>query len=82
MRDMVRQLLAEIGKSKPTPMCPYLLHLYVSHNAIQPQERKVHMVGESFMRHNVKLDEEEQLEGAKDSECESPSSKEIKELQN
>ena len=61
MRNMVKRLLAGIGKSKPTPICPYLLYLYVAHDAIQLEDKKVYMVGESCMRHNVKSDEEEQL---------------------
>ena len=63
MRDMVRQLLARIGKSKPTPICPYLPHLYIAHDAVQPED-KVYMVRESFMRNNIKPDEEEQPDGA------------------
>ena len=63
MRDMVRPLLAGIGKSKPTPICSYLLHLYVAYDAIQPKEKKVYMVAESFMRYNIEPDEEEQPDG-------------------
>ena len=39
------------------------------------------MVGKSFMRHDVDLDEEEGLASLKDSEQESLSSREIRELQ-
>ena len=49
VRDTVRRLLTKIGKSKPIPICPYLLYLYYVHNAIQPEDKKVYMVGESFM---------------------------------
>ena len=34
MRDTVRRLLAGVGKSKPTPICPYLLHLYIAHDVV------------------------------------------------
>ena len=34
LRDTIRRLLAGIGKSKPTTICPYLLHLYYVHDAI------------------------------------------------
>ena len=81
LRDMVRQLLARIGKSKPTSICPYLLHLYYVHDAIQLEDKKVYMVGESFMRHNVKSDKEEQLVDTEDPDCKSLSSWEIAELQ-
>ena len=45
IRDTVRRLLAGIEKSKPTPICSYLLHLYYVHDAIQPEDKKVYMVG-------------------------------------
>ena len=34
MRDTVKRLLTGIGKSKPTPICPYLLHLYIAHDVV------------------------------------------------
>ena len=40
IRDMVRRLLAGIGKSKPTPICPYLLHLYYVHDAIELEDKR------------------------------------------
>ena len=43
MRNMVKRLLTKIGKSKPTPICPYLLYLYVAHDTIQPEDKKVYM---------------------------------------
>ena len=81
MRDTIIQLLTRIGKSKSKPIYLYLLHLYVAHNAIQPEDKKVYMVEESFMHHNVEPDEEKQLAGTEDLERESLSSKEIRELQ-
>ena len=32
MRDTVKRLLTRIGKSKPTPIYPYLLHLDIAHD--------------------------------------------------
>ena len=48
LRDTITWLLAKIEKSKPTPICPYLLHLYYVQDAIQSEDKKVNMVGESF----------------------------------
>ena len=76
MRDMVKRLLTGIGKSKPTPICPYLLHLYIAHNVVQPEDKKFYMVGESFMRHDIEPEEDE-LASSKDSEPKSLSSMEI-----
>ena len=81
IRDTIRRLLVGIGKSKPTPVCPYLLHLYDVHDAIQLKNKKVYMVEESFMRHNVELDEEEQPAGMEDSDRKSLSSGEVAKLQ-
>ena len=53
IRDTNRRLLTKIGKSKPTPICSYLLHLYILHDVVQAEDKKVYMVDESFMRHKV-----------------------------
>ena len=34
IRDTVKRLLTEIGKSKPMPICLYLLHLYIAHDVV------------------------------------------------
>ena len=81
IRDVVRRLVTGVDKSKPTPICPYLLHLYIAHDVVHANDKKVYMVGESFMRHEVDPDEEEESSGSKSSERESLTSKEIQELQ-
>ena len=81
VKDIVRRLLTGIGKSKSTSICPYLLHLYYIHNAIQPKDKKVYMVGESFMWHNIELDEEKQPARTQDPNCKSLSSGVIARLQ-
>ena len=81
IKDTVQRLLTGIGKSKPTPICPYLLHLYIAHDVVQAEDKKVYMVGKSFMQHEVDPDEEEESAGSESSERESLSSREIQELQ-
>ena len=81
IRDVVRRLLTGVGKSKPTPICPYLLHLYIAHDVVQAEDKRVDMVGESFMRHEVDPDEEEESADLESLEQESLSSREIRELQ-
>ena len=76
MRNTIRRLLTRIGKSKPTLICTYLLHLYIAHEVVQLEEKKVYMVGESFMLYNIKLEEDEPA-GSEDSEPKSLSSREI-----
>ena len=34
MRDTVWRLLTGVDKSKPTPICMYLLHLYIAHDVV------------------------------------------------
>ena len=63
------------------PICPYLLHLYIAHDVVQAEDKRVYMVGESFMRHEVKPDEDEEVASLEDSDRESLSSREIRELQ-
>ena len=80
IRHTVQRLLTGVGKSKPTPICSYLLHLYIAHDVVQAEDKKVYMVGESFMRHKVDPDEEEES-GSESLERESLSSREIRKLQ-
>ena len=79
--DVVKRLLIGVGKSKPTPICPYLLHLYIAHGVVQVDDKRVYMVGESFMHHEVDSVEEEESSGSESSERKSLTSKEIRELQ-
>ena len=80
IRNVVWRLMTGVGKSKPTPICPYLLHLYIAHDVVHAEDKRVYMVGKSFMRHEVDPDEEEKLVGLESLEQEILSSKEINEL--
>ena len=71
LRDTVKRLLTGIGKSKSTPICPYLLHLYIAYNIVQAEDKKVYMVDESFMCRDIKKDEDEEPAGLEDSDRES-----------
>ena len=70
-----------MDKSKPTPICPFLLHLYIAHDIVQVEDKRVYMMGEPFMRHKVDSDEEEESSNSEILERESLTSKEIRELQ-
>ena len=80
MRDTVRRLLTSIGKSKPSPIYLNLLHLYIVHDIVQPKDKKVYMVGESFMLYDIEPEEDDQPAGSESSERKSLSSGEIREL--
>ena len=81
IRDVVKRFLTGVGKSKPTPICPYLLHLYIAHDVVQADDKRVYIVDETFMHHEVDLDEEEESSGSESSEWESLTSKEIRKLE-
>ena len=80
MRDMVRRLLTRIGKSKPTPIYSYLLHLYIAYDTIQLKDKRVYMVGESLMLHDIKLEKDEQPAGLESSKRENLGLGEVREL--
>ena len=79
-----------MGKSKATPICPYMFHLYHSHELLLPAEKKEYWIKEALLKHNVEskgkedpespanLDEEDSSD---DSECESLTPSEIWEIQ-
>ena len=80
IKDTVKRLFTIIRKSKASPICPYVFHLYITYDAIRPKDKKAYMIGELMQKHNVELDEEEPVD-ADDSKRESLDSAEIKELQ-
>ena len=79
-----------MGKSKATPICPYMFHLYHSHELLLPAEKKEYQIKEALLKHNVESEGEEDPESpanpdeedsSDDSECESLMRSEIREIQ-
>ena len=79
-----------MGRSKATPICPYIFHLYQAHELLLPAEKKEYRIKEALLKHNVESGGEEDLESPEDpeeeessdnSECESLTSREIQEIQ-
>ena len=90
VKDLVQRLLSGMGKSKATPICPYVFHLYHSHELLLPAEKKEYRIQEALAKHNVESEEDEDLaspanpdkeESTDDSECESLTPSEIREIQ-
>ena len=91
VKDLVQRLLSGMGKSKATPICPYIFHLYHSHELLLPAEKKEYRIQEALVKHNVESEEEEdpdspanldEEESSDDSdECESLTPSEIREIQ-
>ena len=89
VKDVVQRLLSEMGKSKATPICPYIFHLYHSHELLLTAEKE-YRIQEALVKHNVELEEDddpaspvnpEERESSDDSECESLTPSEIREIQ-
>ena len=79
-----------MGKSKATPICPYVFHLYHSHELLLLVEKKEYRIKEALLKHNIESEGEEdsespvnpdEEESLDDLECESLSSGEIREIQ-
>ena len=91
VKDLVQRLLFRMGKSKATPIYPYIFHLYHSHELLLLAEKKEYRTKETFLKYNVESEREEDLESpanpdeeesSNDSdECKSLSSGEIQEIQ-
>ena len=91
VKDLVQRLLSGMGKSKSTPICPYIFHLYHSHELLLPAEKKEYRIQEALVKHNVESEEDEDLtspanpdeeESSDDSdEYESLTPSEIREIQ-
>ena len=89
VKDLVQRLLTGMGRSKATPICFYVFHLYYSHELLLPT-KKEYRIKEALLKHNVESEGEEELENPEDpdeeeslddSECESLTSDEIQEIQ-
>ena len=84
-----QRLLSGMGKSKATLICPYIFHLYHSHELLLPAEMKEYRIQEALVKHNVESEEEEnpdspanseEEESSDNSECESLTPSEIREI--
>ena len=58
IRDIVKRLYTAVGKSKASPLRPYLFHLYITHDATLLEDKKAYLIEESMLKHNVEPDEE------------------------
>ena len=79
-----------MGKSKATPICPYIFHLYHAHELLLTTEKKEYRIQEALVKHNVESEEDDdpaspvnsdERESSNDSEGESLTPSEIREIQ-
>ena len=68
-----------MGKSKATPICPYIFHLYQAHELLLTAEKKEYRIQEALVKHNVEPEEDDdpaspvnpdERESSDDSVCE------------
>ena len=59
VKDLVQRLFSGMGKSKATPICPYVFHLYQSHEVLLSIEKKKYRIKEVLLKHNVESEGEE-----------------------
>ena len=90
MKDLVQRLLSGMGKSKATPICRYVFHLYHSQELLLSNEKKEYRTKEALQKYNVESEGEDDLESpansdeeesSDDSKCESLTPSEIREIQ-
>ena len=90
VKDLVQRLLSGMEKSKATPICPYVFHLYHSQELLLPNEKKEYRTKEALQKYNVESEGEDdpeslanpdEEESSDDSEYESLIPSEIWEIQ-
>ena len=90
VKDLVQRLLSGMGKSKATPICPYVFHLYHANELLLPAEKKDYRIHEDLVKHNVELEEDDdpaspvnpdERNSSDDSDCKSLTPSEIREIQ-
>ena len=87
VKDVVQRLFFGMGKSKATPICSYVFHMYHAHEVLLPAKKNEYRIVEALLKYNVEPEEEkdpedpEDPEDSEDSDHESLSSKEIREIQ-
>ena len=85
VKDLVQRLFSRMGKSKATPISPYVFHLYHSHKVLLLAEKE-YKIKEALLEHNVESEGEEdpedleEVEDSEDSDCESLNSGEIRKI--
>jgi hypothetical protein len=56
---LVEQLAAWVGKSRASPICPFLYHLYERRELLKPEEEKQWKIQEAMMKYGESRSEDE-----------------------
>ena len=81
MKDVVQRLFAGMGKSKATPICAYVFHMYHTHEVLLPVKKKEYWITGALHKHNVEPKEEGEPKALEESEHQSLSFQDIREIQ-
>ena len=78
-KDIVQRLYSSMGKSKATPFCPYIFHLYHTNECLLQSKKKDYRIAKALLKH-VEPKEEGEPEALEDLKCESLSSEDVHEI--
>ena len=81
MKDVVQRFFSGMGKSKATPICPYVFHMYHAHEIVLLAVKKEYRIKEALLKYNVESEGKEDPDDPDESDHESLSSREIREIQ-
>jgi hypothetical protein len=59
IKTLVVQLAARVGKSRATPICPFLYHLYERKELLRPEEEKAWKIQEGMLKYGESGSEDE-----------------------
>ena len=51
--DLVHRLVGKAGKTKPTPICPFLYHLYESQGLLIEEEETNYRAAQELTRYRI-----------------------------
>jgi hypothetical protein len=82
--NLVVQLVARVGKSRASPICPFLYHLYECKELLRPEEERSWKIQEAMMKYGESglSDEDESGSGSDDETKEKEEEEECKVLLN
>ena len=55
-QDLAQRLVAKVGKSKPTPISPFLSHLYHSKDILTGEEETKYKAAQELINYKITLD--------------------------
>jgi hypothetical protein len=78
MTNLIVQLAARVGKSRATPICPFLFHLYERNELLRGDEEKAWRIQEAMMKYDESGSDDEagSGSGSEDEEVSEPEEEE------